>query len=267
MNSGHGETQSRRMRVLIADDEARARRRLTTMLGKMSEIEICGEAEDGVLALEAIEQENPDVVLLDIQMPGLDGFEVIGELSGPKVPLIIFVTGYDQYAIRAFEESAVDFLLKPVAQERLEQALAKAQRILSKDSAPAGEEALVQIRRLTEALAQGQSSYLKRLVVRRRSRFQVLQVSSIQAFVSEDEQLYAVVERERFMVNQMLKDLEARLDPSCFVRVHKQAMVNLVHLAEIEPIPNGGATAKLAGGFTIDVSRRYVAPLKDQLGW
>jgi two-component system LytT family response regulator len=101
------------MRILIADDEARARRRLAEMLADHSEVEICGEAGDGISALEVIERLNPDVVLIDVQMSGLDGFEVIRELSGPKVPPIIFVTGNHKYAIQVFEVSAVDFLLKP----------------------------------------------------------------------------------------------------------------------------------------------------------
>ena len=123
------------MRILIADDEANARRRLAELLANHSEVEICGEASDGLSALEKIELLNPDVVLLDIEMPGLDGFEVIRELSGPKVPLIIFVTGYNKYAIKAFEVSAVDFLLKPVAEDRLNQALEKARRTLLMESA------------------------------------------------------------------------------------------------------------------------------------
>jgi two-component system LytT family response regulator len=266
-DSDHKASPRRGMRVLIADDEVRARRRLKEILEGMSGVEICGEAEDGVLTLEAIEREHPDVVLLDVQMPGLDGFEVLRELSGPKVPLIIFVTGYDQYAIRAFEVSAVDFLLKPVSADRLEEALAKAGRILSRDSAFAGEEAMEQIRRLTEALAKGPSSYVQQLAGRRGAKFRVLPVASIEAFVCEDNQVYAVTGKERFMVNQMMKDLEARLDPQCFARVHRQAVVNLAHLAEIEPAPDGGATASLKSGLSLDVSRRYEAPLKEKLGW
>ncbi len=257
-----------KMRVLIADDEPRARRRLAAMLTRLPGIEIWGEAGDGIQALQAIEREKPDVVLLDVQMPGLDGFEVLRELSGYGAPLVIFVTGHDQYALKAFEVSAVDFLLKPVAEERLKKAIDKARRILLRESGFSIEETMLNFHRLEEVLAKAQSSYLQRLVGRRGSRMQVLQVANIQAFLYEDDQVYAVVgQKERFAVNCALKDLETRLDPDCFVRVHKQAIVNLARPVEISTSADGGTVAKLECGLQITISVRQAALLKEKLKW
>jgi two-component system, LytTR family, response regulator len=253
------------MRILIADDEPKSRRRLTRMLADYPEVEICGEAADGIATLEAIERLNPDVVLLDIQMPGLDGFEVIRELSGPKVPLIIFVTGYNKYAVQAFEVSAVDYLLKPIPEERLKEALERARDKLLKELACPSMEAMQQIHRLTGAL-DAQISYAKRLVGRRKSKSYVLQVPEVQAFECTDEQVYAVItEQERFLLNQTLKDLEALLNPNRFVRVHRQAIVNIAYVVEIDQAPSGDGSAKLKCGYAVDLSRRYVQLLKEKL--
>jgi DNA-binding LytR/AlgR family response regulator len=196
------------VRILIADDEARARRYLAELLGNHPEVEICGEASDGLSTLEKIKLLNPDVVLLDIQMPHLDGFEVIRELSGPKVPLIIFVTGCNKYVIQAFEVSAVDFLLKPIGEDRLNQALEKASRFLLMEEALASMEAIQQIHRLTEELAIRKPSYVQRVVGQRKSKSHILQVYDIQAFLCTDEQAYAVTaNQERSMLNHTLKDL------------------------------------------------------------
>jgi two-component system, LytTR family, response regulator len=254
------------VRILIADDEPKARRRLAELLANHSEVEICGEAADGLSALEAIKCQSPDVVLLDVEMPGLDGFEVIRELSGPKVPLIIFVTGYNKYAIKAFEVSAVDFLLKPIIEDRLNQALEKAKRTLLMESALLSLEAIQQIHRLTEALAAGQPSYVQRVVGQRKSKTQILPVSDIQAFLCTDEQVYAVTANpERSVLNHTLKDLEARLNPNHFVRVHRQAIVNIAHITEIDQAPCGDGSTKLKCGLTVEMSRRYVTLLKEKL--
>jgi two-component system, LytTR family, response regulator len=264
LNADKGEKQT--MRILIADDEAKARSRLAAMLADYSAVEICGEAGDGITALEAIERLNPDVVLLDVQMPGLDGFEVIRELTGPKAPLIVFVTGFDKYAIQAFEVSAVDFLLKPITEDRLKQALEKAKRILQSEMVIRSMEAMEQIHRLTEALAAGQTSYMQRVVGRRKSKSHILPVSDIQAFVCTDELVYAVTtNQERSLLNHTLKDLEDRLNPKRFVRVHRQVLVNIDHITEIDQTPKGDGSAKLRCGLAVDLSRRYLALLKEKL--
>jgi two-component system, LytTR family, response regulator len=253
------------MRILIADDEPKARRRLVTMLADYPGVKICAEAADGVATLEAIERLNPDVVLLDIQMPELDGFEVIRELSGPKVPLIIFVTGYDKYALQAIEVSAVHYLLKPISEERLKDALERARKRLLEELVFPSMEAMEQIRRLTGAL-DVRISYAQRVFGQRKSQSRVLQVPEIQAFVCTDEHVYAVTyNQERWMLNHTMKYLEARLNPNRFVRVHRHAIVNIAYIAEIDQTPKGDGSAKLKCGHVVDLSRRYVPLLMEKL--
>ena len=253
------------MRVLIVDDERPARNRLRRLLESMEGIEIAGEANTGLAALEMIEKEAPDLVFLDVQMPPPNGFEVVRELRGPNVPLVIFATSYDHYALQAFEVSAVDYLLKPVEQERLEKAIAKARQTLEARQGP--KQSLANLERLAAVLAQAPRAYLERVVGRRGTRLHVLPLRQVHGFVAEDELVFALVGEGRTLVNYTLRDLEAKLDPEKFVRVHKQTIVNLASIAEIEPMASGGAMARLQSGASIEISRRYRSVLQEKLGW
>jgi two-component system LytT family response regulator len=254
------------MKVLIAYYEPRARNRLARLMRSFKGIDLCGPASNGAEALEIIERDKPDLVLLDVQMPGLDGFEVVDELRGDSLPLIVFVTAYDQYALRAFEVSAVDYLLKPVSEERLRQALAKAEKILQ-SSAAAVEGTAEQYERIAAALAAMRPGYLQRVVGRRAHRICVLPVADVQAFLAEDELVFAVLAQGRVLLNRTLKELESRLDPDQFVRAHRQAIVGIAHIAEIELLASGGAMARLRSGLNVSISRRHAASLKAKLGW
>jgi two-component system LytT family response regulator len=253
------------MRVLIVDDERPARNRLRRLLETTEGIEIAGEANTGLLALEMIEREKPDLVFLDVQMPPPNGFEVVRELRGSNVPMVIFATSYDQYALQAFEVSAVDYLLKPVEQERLEKALAKARQSL--EARQGSKQALANLERLAAALSQAPRAYLERVVGRRGTRLHVLPLRQVHGFVAEDELVFALMGDGRVLVNYTLRDLETKLDPDKFARVHKQTIVNLASIAEIEPLASGGAMARLQSGVTIEISRRYRAALQEKLGW
>ncbi len=252
-------------RVLIVDDERASRRRLTKLLAGMPDVEVIGEAENGIVAVEMIERENPDVVLLDVQMPGLDGFEVVSELRGPRVPLIIFVTAYDQYALKAFELSAVDYLLKPVEAVRLEKALAKARQLNALPST--ADLAIEQIHSLAAALGKDRPAYLQRVVGRLSNKLQIIPADTIQAFITDRELVFAITGEGRLLVNHTLKELEARLDPENFVRVHKGTIVNLARVVEIEPMFKGGAVARLQCGSHVDISRRYAVSLREKMRW
>jgi len=242
------------MRLVIVDDERRARNRLARLLQPMNGIEVCGQSGDGLEALEAIERAKPDAVLLDVQMPGLDGFEVANELKGQRLPLVIFVTAYDQYALKAFEVGAVDYLLKPVTEDRLRQALSKVERILQSDPADLAKAAAEQLRRLSAALAATGQAHLQRLVGHRGPKIFVLQVTDIQAFVSEDELVFALLCQSRVLVNKTLRELEAQLNPDQFLRVHKQAIVNLASIAEIEPLATARRSARIVSQISIFVT-------------
>jgi two-component system LytT family response regulator len=243
------------MKALIVDDERRARDRLVRMLAAFPDVEVAGEAGDGITALEAIGAARPDVVFLDVQMPGLSGFDVLAELPAAGRPLVVFVTAYDNYALQAFEVSAVDYLLKPVEEERLARAVAKLRDQAARDG----------IDRLLATLQKSQT--LQRIVGKRLQKLHVLAVDAIDAFVAEDELVFAVTASGRFLVDRTLRDLEARLDPERFARVHKRAIVNLAKIKEIEPIVKAGASARLESGQTIEISRRYAHELRQKLGW
>jgi two-component system LytT family response regulator len=242
------------MKVLIVDDERRARDRLVRILAAFPDVEVAGEAGDGIAALETIGTARPDVVFLDVQMPGLSGFDVLAELPAGR-PLVVFVTAYDKYALQAFEVSAVDYLLKPVEEERLARAVAKLRDQAARDG----------IDRLQATLQKSQT--LQRIVGKRLQKLHVLAVDTIDAFVAEDELVFAVNASGRFLVDRTLRDLESRLDPERFARVHKRAIVNLAKIKEIEPIVKAGASARLESGQTIEISRRYAHELRQKLGW
>jgi two-component system LytT family response regulator len=243
------------MRALVVDDERRARQRLTRLLAAMPGVEVVGEAPHGLAALEAIPRVQPDAVFLDVQMPGLSGFEVLDTLPESQRPLVVFVTAHDEYALRAFDVSAVDFLVKPVMPDRLARALVRLRDRHAQQ-------------RMTDLVAHlRQSRPLERIVGKHRHEFHVIPVEAVEAFVAEQELVFAITSAGRFLVEKTLRELEAALDVHRFVRVHRSAIVNLTMLTVVQPIARGGATVRLRGGHAIEISRRYAQPLRDKLGW
>jgi DNA-binding LytR/AlgR family response regulator len=247
------------LRVLIVDDEPLARERLKRLLADIEGVEVIGEAESGVRAVEMIEGQNPDLILLDIQMPGLDGFEVIEALAHP--PLVIFVTAYDEYAIRAFEVHALDYLLKPFSQERLERAIFRAQEELTEDRDFA--------ERLTPLLQNlaDRGRYATRLAVHERDRIRVVDVAEVDWIGIEKEEVFVHVDEEAYLIRRTLSELEARLDPACFFRAHRSAIVNLDRVQEIIPWFKGSHRLRLTTGAELDLSRRRARALRQILRW
>ena len=247
------------MRTLIVDDEAPARERLKRYLATLEGVEVIGEAKDGVQAVEMIEAQSPELVLLDIQMPGLDGFGVVEALEDP--PAIIFVTAYDQYAIRAFEVHALDYLLKPFSRERLAKAIHRAQEALAE-----GQDLSAQLRPLLEGLA-AEGRYLTRLAVRDRECIRVLDADEVDWIGIEDEQVMVHVGDQAYPIRRTLTELEARLDPKRFFRAHRSAIVNLDRVQEIIPWFKGSHILRLTTGAEVDLSRAQARALRKILGW
>jgi DNA-binding LytR/AlgR family response regulator len=247
------------MRILIVDDEQPARERLERLLDSIEDVELVGEAEDGSQAVGLIEQERPDLVLLDIQMPELDGFGVIEALEEP--PPVVFVTAYDEYAIRAFEINALDYLLKPISRKRLEQAIHRAQEthIEERDFAS-------RLAPLLESLA-SQGHYLTRLAVRDENRIRVLNVDQVDWIGVENEQTFVHVGNKAYPIRRTLTDLETRLDPARFFRAHRSVIVNLDRVKEIIPWFKGSHKLRLTTGAEIDLSRAQARALRKILGW
>ena len=247
------------MRTLIVDDESPARERLKRLLADIEGVEIIGEAESGVQAVEMIERKRPDLVLLDIQMPGLDGFGVIEALADP--PPVIFVTAYDEYAIRAFEVNALDYLLKPFSRERLERAIRRAQEALVEE-----QDFAARLGPLLESLA-AQGRYLTRLAVRDRDRIRVLGVDEVDWIGVEGERVLVHAGDKAYPIRRTLAELEARLDPARFFRAHRSAIVNLDRVKEVIPWFKGSHKLRLTTGAEVELSRAQARALRRILEW
>lgn len=244
-----------KLRVIVADDERPARSFLVTMLRSFEDVELVGEAENGAEAIELIERERPDMAFLDLQMPEVDGLGVVRLLRKNIMPLVAFVTAYDEYAVRAFEVNAVDYLLKPVDRKRLRQAIDRAQERLER--ADLKGRSADQLRAAASAYeGLGQPQMLKRIPVRNREEILLLPVKEIASVVAEGELLHiTTIANDRYSINYRLKDLEARLDPSLFVRFSRGALANVEMIDRVNPMPGGTYVVSLANGQELSVSR------------
>jgi len=247
-----------KLRTLIVDDEAPARERLRNLLAGNELVELIGEARDGAEAVQRIELTSPDLVLLDIQMPVLDGFEVLEALEDP--PAIIFITAYDEYAIKAFEVNALDYLLKPFSQERLDKAIARAHQDLA-----AGREFAPKIEPLLQSFGE-EKRYLSRLAVREGDRFLVLDAQDIDWMEAKEGGVLLHAGAEEHTVSRSLSELETRLDPGLFFRAHRSIVVNLDRVKEIIPWFAGSHRLRLTTGAEIDLSRSRAKALRETLG-
>jgi two-component system LytT family response regulator len=245
------------MRVIIVDDELLARAVLREYLGEYPDIEILAECANGFEAVKAIAELAPDLVFLDIQMPKLDGFEVV-ELAGAKTQYV-FVTAYDQFALRAFEVHALDYLLKPFARERLAQAVAHARERLG--SPRAGAAALDALAAAGEA-AQRRTP-LERILIRDGARVQVIPAAQIDYIEAQDDYVQVVADGRAWLKSQRLSELEVQLDPGAFLRVHRSYIVSLAAIERIDPSGKDGHCAVLRGGARIPVSRSGYQKLRE----
>lgn len=245
--------------VIVVDDEQLARMRLRGLLDELGGIECVGEAANGLEAVEKVRELDPDVLVLDIQMPGLDGFGVIEALD--DVPLVIFVTAYDEYAIRAFEVNSIDYLLKPVSKERFAEAFERARGLLS--NAAGLEE---QTRRIAELI---RSRGLERLTVQKGKKIVLLDYEDIIWIEASDELVFAHTAEERYLVNTTMAELEGRLDPAAFFRIHRSTIVNLNHVVEIVPWFSGKYKVVVddRGRTELVLSRSRAKGLRERLRW
>ncbi len=232
------------IRVLIVDDEAPARNRLRQMLSSHDDMEIVGEAATGVQAMEMTTELKPDLLLMDIQMPGSSGIDVAACLPHPR-PAVVFCTAYDQHAVDAFELNAVDYLLKPISRTRLAQAL---ERVRSQ-AGPAQEEGLAR------ALS-AQRSEPARFLVRSGGHYLVIGEAKVLYFGSEGGLTRLVSDSGQYWMDPTLNELEERLDSARFFRISRAALINLNAVAEVHPMPGGSGEVLLTNGQSLEVSRR-----------
>jgi two-component system LytT family response regulator len=257
------------IRVVIADDERPARSFLAALLRTFDDVRIVGEADSGRQAVSLIVKEKPDLALLDLHMPELDGLGVIRALKKHEVPLVAFVTAYEEYAIRAFELNAVDYLLKPVDKARLRDTLNRAQERMERreDGAAPGPE---QSGRVSAAAAAYESvahpGFLDRIPIRRRDELTFVTVDDIASVVAEGELLHVfTLKQGRHTITYRLKDLEARLDPARFVRLGRGTLANLDALVKVNVMPGGTHSAVLSNGQKLQISRIQSRRLRARL--
>jgi two-component system, LytTR family, response regulator len=235
------------VRIAIVDDEELARRIVREYLAGVDDVEIVAECANGFEAVKAVTELKPDVLLLDVQMPKLTGFEVV-ELIG-REQAVVFVTAYDQYALRAFEVHAVDYLLKPFERERLLEALARARaRLASREPSRAADVAAAAVR-------EARPRPIERVLVRDGSKVHVVPVGRIEYVQAQDDYVCIRTEGRELLKEQTLGDLEASLDPARFVRIHRSYLLNIDRLARVEPASKDSRVAILKDGTELPVSR------------
>ncbi len=247
---------SRPLGAVIVDDEELARSLVRQLLAAHADVTILAECANGFEAVKAVAEKKPDLLFLDVQMPELDGFEVLEliERDDAGRPAVIFITAYDQYALKAFDENAVDYLLKPFDRARFETALARARARLASGGAPGGDRSVPR------------GAPLSRVVVKDGVTVTVLPVSKIDYVKAEDDYVLLRAEGRNHLKNQTLASLEDALPNERFVRIHRSYLLNLDRLARLEPSRTGAPTAVLLDGTRLPVSRTGAQRLHDRLG-
>ncbi|MFZ0428487.1 MAG: LytTR family DNA-binding domain-containing protein [Acidobacteriota bacterium] len=239
-----------KIRTLIIEDELPSRRRLARFLSRDPRIELVGEARDGLEAVRKIEEIRPDLVFLDIQMPGLNGFEVLEALHGQR-PCVIFTTAYDQYAIQAFEVRALDYLLKPFEEDRLKEAIERAVGEVGDRAARESriDELLDEVRR--------RQPLLSRILLRRAGRIAFIETREISRISAEEKYVRLYVGGKTYLHRDALQSLESRLDPSRFVRVHRGEILNMEFIRELRPVGHGDYVILLRDGTQVPLGRTF----------
>jgi two-component system, LytTR family, response regulator len=238
------------LRALVVDDEAPARRRIRRLLAEEGGVTVIGECGDGDSAVAMIASERPDLVFLDVQMPERDGFDVVKAIAPARLPAILFVTAYDQYALRAFDVHAVDYLLKPFTGERFRTALARARERIASRREDAGLASLA-------ATLRNRPAWLSRVAVRTGGRTVVVELAAVDWLEAADNYVRLHVKAHEFLVRETLASLEAQLDPDRFVRIHRSAIVQVDRIAETRPTSHGDAEVRLRDGVCLAASRTW----------
>ena len=239
------------LKILLVDDEQPARKKLRAYLKDEVGIAEIHEAANGVEAVQRIREQRPDLVFLDIQMPGMNGFEVIAEVGAEEMPPVIFVTAYDQYAVAAFEVRALDYLLKPFDQDRFQKAFQRAQEMI-----PTKPEHAATVQRLLEEILR-EDKYLQRILVALGTKRFFVKTGEIVFISAEEKYVRLHTEKENFLLRETMNALAQRLDPSKFARIHRSHIVNLDFIRELQPWSHGDSVVVLKNGERLACSRRY----------
>jgi DNA-binding LytR/AlgR family response regulator len=250
------------LRTLIVDDEPVAREVLRDELAAFSGVHIVGEAANGNDALSEIARLQPDLVFLDLQMPGMGGFDVIHSLPSGAPPVVIIVTAYDQYAIRAFEAGALDYLLKPVSRERLDRAIERARTLRARPRDTA--ESLARLSEVPQPQPAGRG---RKVVGRSGQEYFLLDLDDVLAFQAEREIVWIITARQRYMATQTLRGIDERLRGSVFQRIHRSALINVNHVRKMTPLSSQRWLLTLSNAQEFIVSKRLARNVRQMLQW
>ncbi|MEP1472496.1 MAG: LytTR family DNA-binding domain-containing protein [Halieaceae bacterium] len=262
------------LKAVVVDDERLARRGLSLRLQEIPEVDVVAECSNGEEALKAIASESPDLVFLDIQMPGMDGFDVVCELQADAMPLIIFVTAFDEYAIDAFKVHAVDYVLKPIDESRLAEAVERAVVRHAQQAFGSKEELLAVISGRSESGAtrelveeeQGGQEWPERLTIKDGSEFQLVKIADIEWVDAAGDYMCVHANGQTHIMRTTMKRLESSLNPETFIRVHRSSIVNVNAIISAASHLNGEYVLTLVGGAQLKVSRSYRDRIKSLLG-
>ncbi len=251
-----------KIRTLVVDDEPIARERILSLLQHEADVEVIGQCADGLQAVSAIQQQSPDLVFLDVQMPGCDGFGVIQNIGADRMPTVVFVTAYDEYALRAFEVHALDYLLKPFGKDRFQETLKHARESLERRRAgDLGRRLLALVHDLKP-----EQQRLDRLVVKSGGRVFFLRTDEIDWIEAAGNYVRLHLGEESHLFRETMNGMETRLDTRRFVRIHRSRIVNSERIKELQPWFNGEYVVILRNGTRLTLSRGYREKLQEQLG-
>jgi len=250
------------IRALIVDDEAVARRRIRRLLTSEKDIEVIGECANGLQALSLIESDRPDLLFLDVEMPEMNGFELLMQLHKSRIPVVIFTTAFDKYAVRAFELHALDYLVKPIDSQRFEEALNRARSHMNLQK---GAEASSGILAMLSEM-QKQKCWLERIIVKQPGRAFFIKVAAVDRFEAADNYIRVHAGTDMHLIRETMNALELKLDPSKFVRVHRSTIVNVDRIKEIHSLFQGNHLIVLQNGEKVTLSRNYRDRLDRVLG-
>lgn len=250
------------MKALIVDDEPIARQVLREELESFAEVVVVGEAGDGRDALLKIAKLHPDVVFLDLQMPVMSGFDVVRNLDGPNVPVIVIVTAFDQHAIQAFEAGAVDYLLKPVGEARLQRAVERAQHLLGKPA-----EIAAHVDKIASAAQTSNAPRSRKVVGRSGGEYFLLDADEVLAFQAERELVWIITSKQRLLATQTLRAIGERLGEPQFQRVHRNAIVNINQIRKMSALSSQRWLITLSNSLQLVVSKRQAHTIRQILQW
>lgn len=252
-----------RLKTLIVDDEPIARQVLREELEQIDAVEIAGEAQDGISALAAIRKLSPDLIFLDLQMPGLGGFDVIRKLpASGHIPMVVIVTAFDQHAIQAFEAGAIDYLLKPIGQDRLARAVERAMKQRGRPAAVA--EQLANIQGIAESST---AKTVRKIVARSGGEYLLLNAEEVLAFEAEGDLVWIITAKKRYLATQSLKAIQEKLQNTSFLRIHRKALVNIDHVRKMSSLSSQRWLITLSNNQEFIVSKGHARTVRQLLSW